>query len=717
MNMQMFIPFFSVLVIISLGVSQADISAISQKTDLKESSDTLLISGKKYSINDINSELISQMSYEQLLNLPFETLTKICKHLEISVDELLKTKTEVSSRAASTLREQPNILTVITEDQIKKSGFHDLMSVLEMVPGVFFGSDISGVTGIGMRGIWAQEGKVLLLIDGQEINEPRYAGVPFFNHFDIETIKRIEIIRGSGSSIWGGSAELGVINIITRKGSDINGIKISASGSYLQSTFGRENLSVSAGKNIRDFDFSISAHYGRAHRSENTFQPFYFVDGNSESGHINYPLSGDYGMSHSQNVNASCTWKNLSARFIYDFYKVYGIDEEIYDMSFKTFLGELKYDWNLIPGKLHIKPKYNFRYYIPWYTEGWYENQLIMRNRINISTLFEPHPILTTTGGVEFFNDQVSYENKEILFYNQKNKIQYNNEVIFLEGLLKLKPVKITVGGRLEHNDQYGFAFAPRAAINQVFGNFHYKLLFSKAFRAPGIGNLEMNPQIKPEETYVVELESGYKLHTNMFLKANFFDIRIRNPIYYLQTEDKYDYRNGDRMGTYGLECEYTIRHPRLNTSINYSYYRTHRGCFDNFLSSMLDNNSNLGAPAHKLSVFGSFNLTEKFSISSSVNIYSTTYGFTTIRAEPQNYENEVRIVPVEGKIEPSALFNAGFNLNNLIIHGLSISSGVTDIFNKKRPLLQPYNGFEAPMPGQGRSFYCKLNYSFKTFF
>lgn len=678
--------------------------------NLSVSNDMIIINGIKYAIDEVNSEIISQMTYEELVSLPFETMVKLSSSLEMSIDELLKMKVAVSSKAASTVREQPNILTVITDEQIKKSGFHDLMSILQTVPGIFFGSDVSGVIGIGMRGIWGQEGKILLLIDGQEINEPRYAGVPFFNHFDVEQIKRIEIIRGSGSSIWGGTAELGVINIITKQGSDINGFKISTTGSYLTDTYGRENITVSAGRKIKELDASVTAHYGRAHKSDKTYNSFYFRDDDPEQDLMSYKLSGPYGLTDSRNLNAGFKWKDLSTRFVYDYYKVFGIDYEIYDMSFETYMGEIKYDWLVIPGILRLQPKYNVKYSIPWYTEGWFENELIWRHRINLSTIFEPHPIFTATGGIEYFSDNISYENKESLFYNNKNNIKYNNKVIFLEGLWKFKPVKITAGGRLEHNDQYGFAFAPRIAVNQVFGNFHYKLLFSKAFRSPGIGNLEKNPKLKPEETYVTELESGYKLHKNMFLTANFFDIRIKDPIYYLQGDTFWDYRNGDWLGSRGIEFEYAVRHPRINISANYSFYQVNKkGSIDRYRSS-LDGQAYLGAPQHKVSIFGSYNVTSKITLISALNFTSASFGFDNYLLDSES----VSIVPIESRISPSMKMNAGILLSNIFFRGMNVSLGINDIFSKEISLIQPYNGYEAPIPGQGRETYCKLSYSFK---
>ena len=104
----------------------------------------------------------------------------------LSLEELLNVQISVASKKALTLRESPGIVTLITEDEIKNSGAHDLLDVLSMVPGLQFGVDVEGAIGIGVRGNWGHEGKVLLLIDGQEMNEPLYSTIQFGEHYPVE---------------------------------------------------------------------------------------------------------------------------------------------------------------------------------------------------------------------------------------------------------------------------------------------------------------------------------------------------------------------------------------------------------------------------------------------------------------------------------------------------------------------------------------------------
>ena len=96
--------------------------------------------------------------------------------------------------------EAPAVVTIITREDITLSGARDLIDALRMVPGFDFGVDIWNVVGAGFRGLWGQEGKILLTVDGMGFNEYMYGNIPFGNHFPLELVEKIEIIRGPGSA-------------------------------------------------------------------------------------------------------------------------------------------------------------------------------------------------------------------------------------------------------------------------------------------------------------------------------------------------------------------------------------------------------------------------------------------------------------------------------------------------------------------------------------
>ena len=163
----------------------------------------------KKDYSQLTREEIVDLSYDELLAIPLEDLMKLAERLGVSIDDLLNMKITVSSKIALTSRESPGIVSIVTSDEIKKSGARDLIDVLNLVPGFNFGYDIDGAIGLASRGNWGHEGKILILLDGQEMNENFYSTFQFGNRIPVGQIKRIEIIRGPDSVLWGSSAVAG----------------------------------------------------------------------------------------------------------------------------------------------------------------------------------------------------------------------------------------------------------------------------------------------------------------------------------------------------------------------------------------------------------------------------------------------------------------------------------------------------------------------------
>src|SRR3954464_5537830 len=77
----------------------------------------------------------------------------------------------VSSSKALSTRETPGIISLITAEEIQNVGARDLIDILRLVPGFEIGQDLQFMLGLGLRGSWANEGKVLVMVDGQQFNE------------------------------------------------------------------------------------------------------------------------------------------------------------------------------------------------------------------------------------------------------------------------------------------------------------------------------------------------------------------------------------------------------------------------------------------------------------------------------------------------------------------------------------------------------------------
>jgi iron complex outermembrane receptor protein len=139
-----------------------------------------------------------------------------------------------TSEAVNTVAGQ---VTVITADDIAESGATNVTELLETVPGLRLARDRNG-TGIdvSMRGISSDygNGKVLIIVDGMRLNPTQSRVTVNWDTINLSEIERIEVLDGGASVQYGDNAQVGVINIITKKsGAAKTDITVSG-GSFFQ---------------------------------------------------------------------------------------------------------------------------------------------------------------------------------------------------------------------------------------------------------------------------------------------------------------------------------------------------------------------------------------------------------------------------------------------------------------------------------------------------
>ena len=143
---------------------------------------------------------------------------------EYSIEDLLNMSSSIATRSDTDARHVPAIVTVVTSAEIQSRGLRDIASVLATVPGFYDLYDLvshnPGVRGIS-GGPRAMGSIIKVMIDGQQISIRSNSGnllgpelVP------IQSVERVEIIRGPASALYGGNAFLGVVNIVTRDAPD-----------------------------------------------------------------------------------------------------------------------------------------------------------------------------------------------------------------------------------------------------------------------------------------------------------------------------------------------------------------------------------------------------------------------------------------------------------------------------------------------------------------
>lgn len=148
---------------------------------------------------------------------------------ELSLEALMNVEVYSASRHLETTQSTPSAIFVITNEDLRRSGATSVPEALRLVPGVDVGRVDANKWAVGIRGFNSREAnKLLVLVDGRSIYDPLFSGTLWeAQDFLIEDIDRIEVIRGPGGSLWGANAFNGVINIVTRRASDTQGVLLS----------------------------------------------------------------------------------------------------------------------------------------------------------------------------------------------------------------------------------------------------------------------------------------------------------------------------------------------------------------------------------------------------------------------------------------------------------------------------------------------------------
>jgi len=140
---------------------------------------------------------------------------------ELPLVELLQVKVITASKTVEPQAQAPGVMSVVTAKEIERFGATSLRDVLERVTSIHgFTSGLSRNV-LLLRGDYHSDSTIhlLVLIDGRPTRERTKGGteMDLFAMFPIESIDRIEVIRGPGSVLYGTNAYSGVINIITKK--------------------------------------------------------------------------------------------------------------------------------------------------------------------------------------------------------------------------------------------------------------------------------------------------------------------------------------------------------------------------------------------------------------------------------------------------------------------------------------------------------------------
>lgn len=167
-------------------------------------------------VSDDDEIIVEDVAYQSgpdnaLLDIPLEDL------LTLEATSVAKKRQKMGDAAAA--------IFIITQEDIRRSAASSIPDLLRMVPGVEVATIQNSAIAVTARGFSGRFGNSLLvMIDGRTIYTPSLSGVLWDQQMlALDDIERIEVVRGSGATLWGSNAVNGVINIISKHSSDVQG--------------------------------------------------------------------------------------------------------------------------------------------------------------------------------------------------------------------------------------------------------------------------------------------------------------------------------------------------------------------------------------------------------------------------------------------------------------------------------------------------------------
>jgi iron complex outermembrane recepter protein len=151
---------------------------------------------------------------------------------QLSIEELLQLDVTLPLRREERIMDAPAAVAVLTSEDVRRQGAVSLAEALRHVPGLFVGRFSASSWIVASRGFGSTTAnKMLVMIDGRTVYSPLFSGV-FWNQHDMMMldIDRVELIRGPGASLWGSNAVNGVINVVSKRAADTQGVLLTVAG-------------------------------------------------------------------------------------------------------------------------------------------------------------------------------------------------------------------------------------------------------------------------------------------------------------------------------------------------------------------------------------------------------------------------------------------------------------------------------------------------------
>jgi iron complex outermembrane receptor protein len=622
-----------------------------------------------------------------------------------------------ASKYEQRLSEAPASVSIVTADEIRKYGHRTMEDVLDSVRGFYTTNDrnyaYTGIRGFNSPGDYGT--RILLLLDGQRLNDGLYDASNLDREFavDVDLIERVEIIRGTGSSLYGSNAVLGIINVITKRGRDLKGVELAASGGSNDTREGRASYGnkYSNGAEILisgtgfdtdgddriyfpEFDDPATnngvAENGDDEDSQTLFAKLSYADFTLQMDYNDrdkrFPTASYGTMFNDRRNKTSDKQVHLFLNYAHSFQNQVEINADI-NYGYYDYHGAYVYDYSVtaVPDPVIWDDDID--------AEWWrYELQASVYT-------FDRHKLIA---GVEYRdNSKQDQSNNDEFDIYLDSKDDSDIWGFYLQDEFRISS-KLTLNAGIRHDDydSFGGTTNPRAAlIYNPLDKTTVKLTYGEAFRAPNAYELNYHdgffttkpPQngLDPEtsKSYELVLEQGIGRHINAV--ANIFHYKIDDLItYQLDPADGLlTFENVDEIETNGLGLELEGKWPSgWEGRISYSYQNAEDQTTGDDLSN---------SPEHLFKT----------------NVIAPLFDRQMFAGLEYQYVGERKTISADD-VDGYSLVNLTLNAPD-VWGGLSIAGSVYNLFDEDYGDVASEEHVQSEIPQDGRTYRLKAYYRF----
>ena len=441
----------------------------------------------------------------------------------INLDQVVVTGTGTHHK----LKNSPTPIEVISSTELKKAGITDFPSAMNMLnPSFNFSTNAMGsymiMNGLGNK-------YIMILVNGKKLAGD-ISGNTDLSRIDMSRIKRIEVLKGAASSLYGSEAIAGVINIITDQPKNL--LNVSSNTRYA----GHNQFTQSANVDVTAGKFGSYTSYQR--QQTDGWQLNSTEEVKDKKGNITYEPTDKQASNKffSNTVNQMFTYnpnRNLSLYAQGGFYNKETdrpVTEYTYNMAYQ--------DYNLSVGGKYLLGNSSY-ISLDLYNDNFESSKNYIQEdkkndikvgesvlskrqhyyNANLKGVFKAGQYNKLTVGTEYVGDRL--KNPEAL---SEDKSVYTLSV-YGQDEFKWNKLQAILGLRYVYHEAFKNRVTPKASLMYSLGDFNFRASYAAGFRAPSLEQLYYNkiktamgkntlsigdPNLKPEKSNYYALNAEY---------------------------------------------------------------------------------------------------------------------------------------------------------------------------------------------------------------